>query len=409
MNFIQRMVLVVPSKLYAVALVQLITTIFLGYFVVRSDFTSLIMAYGVGFMAYILSFHQTESRDVLTFFIGLAILLRLILVFSFPNLSDDIYRFIWDAQLILNGYNPFDYLPTELIQSEAQIPGITNELYERLNSPDYYTIYPPIPQLLNVISVAIFPSSWWGSAIVMKLFLLAFEIGNILLIGKLLSHFQLPAKNVLLYALNPLIILEVVGNLHFEGGMIFFLLLGFYWLVKERKVWAALAMAGAVAAKLLPLLFMPFLIRRLGLWKSVRFFSIMGIALILLFVPLINGAFLQNFGNSLDLYFRRFEFNASIYYVFRWIGYQTDGYNLIKVIGPRLAIGVLIIIALASLLEKGKRLEELAADVFVGDKYLFVPRDNHSSMVCQFTFGNVCIYPISIPGALVGFDHADLY
>ncbi|MEO0876545.1 MAG: hypothetical protein AAFY48_18235 [Bacteroidota bacterium] len=95
-----------------------------------------------------------------------------------------------------------------------------------------------------------------------------------LLLIRLLRYWSLPEERVLWYALNPLIIVEVVGNLHFEGAMIFFLLLGLWallrWKGSDNKWWlaiSAVAMAMAVSSKLLPLLFFPFLIRRLGWWR----------------------------------------------------------------------------------------------------------------------------------------------
>ena len=61
---------------------------------------------------------------------------------------------------------------------------------------------------------------------------------------------------------------------------------------------------------------------------------------------MFSGSFLLNFGSSLDLYFRKFEFNGGIYYLFRWIGFQWGGYNLIAYFGPALAgisaIGILL-------------------------------------------------------------------
>ena len=183
----------------------------------------------------------------------------------------------------------------------------------------------------------------------MKLFLLACEIGTIWLLPKLLAAFNLPAYRSLIYALNPLIIVEIMGNLHYEGAMIFFFLLGLWWLQKDRIYLAAGAIALSIAAKLLPLLFLPFFVRRLGWLKSFRFFPVMGIILFLLFLPLLSGVFLENFGNSLDLYFRKFEFNASVYYVARWIGFQDVGYNLIAEIGPMLATWTLLGVSLVAL------------------------------------------------------------
>ena len=53
------------------------------------------------------------------------------------------------------------------------------------------------------------PNSIWGTALVMKLFLLLADIGSIFIIIRLLKHWKLPARRVLWYALNPLLL---VGN-----------------------------------------------------------------------------------------------------------------------------------------------------------------------------------------------------
>ena len=326
-------------------------TIGLGYHTGQSNFPAIWGMSSTFFMGYLLAFYFAKDQDVL-FFVGLGIFLRLLLVFTLPNWSDDIYRFIWDGRLIINGMNPFDHLPSYYIEQGVKVPGLTLALYQELNSPDYFTIYPPVAQVTFAISCLIFPNSVLGSAILMKGFLLAFEIGSLILLIKILRHFQLPSKNVLLYALNPLIIMEITGNLHFEGGMIFFLLLAYWFLLKNRWAPSAIAMALSIASKLLPLIFLPFLIRRLGWGRSIRYFLLVGAVLALLFIPLFSGVFIENFGNSLDLYFRKFEFNASAYYLFRWRGYQVYGYNTIATLGPRLAMATLTGILLLAFFER---------------------------------------------------------
>jgi hypothetical protein len=88
-------------------------------------------------------------------------------------------------------------------------------------------------------------------------------------------------------------------------------------------------------------MFLPLLIRRLGWKKSFQYFSIVGITILILFAPLLNEVFINNFGNSLDLYFQKFEFNASIYYLLRWLLFQITGYNQIATIGPLLGLTIL--------------------------------------------------------------------
>lgn len=372
----------------------------LGYQTERNDFYQLITLYSIFFLTYLGVFYFSTSQKDLTFFIILALFLRLLLVFAIPNFSDDLYRFIWDGRLIMQGINPFDHLPSYYIENNSAIPGLTRDLYQQLNSPNYFTIYPPVNQIIFATAAWLFPDSIWGSSLVMKSFLLLFEMGSIFLIVDLLKQFQLPAKNVLLYALNPLIILEITGNIHFEGAMIFFLLLAI-WLIAVRKKWvlSAMAFALSVASKLLPLMFLPLLVRRIGKnggdfiknrisfsnwfslnWKKIiPYFSIIGITLVLLFVPLINGVFISNFGESLNLYFQKFEFNGSLYYFFRWIGFQVKGYNIIGTLGPWLAIAAFTGILLITLLERETNWEKLF------ERMLFA--------VCCYLFCSATVHP----------------
>ncbi|MBX2871811.1 MAG: hypothetical protein KTR30_06925 [Saprospiraceae bacterium] len=368
--------LAIPKKLgpWSLALLMLAALLYLGLRVEQSDFYPLIGIYSFLFLAY-LWIYRTCKIPELGFWLGLAILVRLSLVFLFPLLSDDVYRFIWDGRLVTNGYNPFNYLPSTLITEGPVVPGLDQSLYEALNSPEYFTIYPPIAQATFAVATYLFPDSLYGAAVVMKLFLFAFEVGSLILILQLLLHWELPLKNSLLYALNPLIIIEVCGNLHYEGAMVFFLLLSI-WLVVKGRFWLSSAMlAFSVASKLLPLMFFPFWVKRLGherkgnrsmgllqqLWQAIisidfkrnlLYFLLCFIILLALFFPLLNGVFVQNFGDSIGLYFQKFEFNASVYYLLRWVGYQTKGYNLIATIGPRLALGTFTGIILLFLWER---------------------------------------------------------
>ncbi len=337
---------------YFIGLCFLVVIVQISYHTVRSDFFQLIGLYTVLFFLYWWAYRHGSTSQKLYFFIGIAIFARLLLVFAMPNLSDDVFRFVWDGRLWHAGINPFDALPSDYAQNGFP-NGLDHLLYQRLNSPNYFTIYPPVAQL--TFYIATFTNDIWWSSVLMKVVLFIADLGTIWLLFQLLPE----RKKVLLYALNPLIILEIMGNLHFEGVMIFFLLAAFYALKKHLYTLSAVAFSLSIASKLLPLMFLPFLIYKIGWLKSLRYFAIVGGVSMALFYPLLGQFFITNFGNSLNLYFQKFEFNASIYYVLRWLGFQISGYNLIHLLGPFLAIVVGIFILKKAFSIKNPTVEEL--------------------------------------------------
>ncbi|MCB0639246.1 MAG: hypothetical protein KDC54_21615 [Lewinella sp.] len=332
------------------SLLLLLSIAWLGYGVAQTTFDRILPAFALAFLAYVQLMRGPALP--LYFWLAVAILLRLILAPAWPVLSDDLYRFVWDGRLLIHGYNPFDHVPSWYLEHSQRIPGIDADLFAQLNSPEYYTIYPPVAQAVFALSCWLFPMSVGGSMIVMKLLLLAAELGSMLLLVRLLRLWELPGSQAGWYALNPLVIVEITGNLHFEGFMIFFLLLAVWWLVRARWSAAVVALALSIASKLIPLMLLPFLVRRIGWRRSWWFFPLLGSVFLLLWAPLLDVELVRHLANSLDLYFRQFEFNASGYYLLRWVGFQLAGYNLIDWIGPILALVVLVLIVGRAILDK---------------------------------------------------------
>jgi len=182
--------------------------------------------------------------------------------------------------------------------------------------------------------------------------IIASEIGTIHFGRKILKKLNLPDSNILFYALNPFVILELTGNLHFEAITIFFLVTAIYYLLQEKWLMSALFMTLSVSVKLIPLLFLPLMVKKLGQWKTVYYTVIVIAGSVILFLPFFSQELISNFMSSIDLYFRKFEFNASIYYLIRWIGFQTHGWNIIQKAGPLLGILVFSIILILSVVPK---------------------------------------------------------
>ncbi len=328
--------------------ISIVGYMLIGYVIQRPETTQLLTAYAVIFLAYVFLIYQKEHLSI-KHIIYLGVCFRLLFLFSTPLLSDDFYRFIWDGRLWFNGINPFAELPTFYMENLNMAPvGINAELFNLINSPTHYTVYPPIPQFINWVAAWLASDSIWLSTVILRIAQIAAEIGTLLLFPSLLRAFKIEVKNIAWYALNPLIIIELVGNLHHEALMIFFLMLFLSNLQQEKISRAAFAFAMAVAAKLIPLMFLPAVLLSLKLKTGVRFIVVFSISMAIIFAPLLDPSFFRGIENSLLLYYQKFEFNAGIYYAFRQIGYWVNGYNMIALIGKLLAVTTTISILIIS-------------------------------------------------------------
>ncbi len=336
-----------------------------GYFSEQSDFYSIISGYGLMwffylFVLYSFGFSKKETRIPLGYFIAAGIILRFILLPTFPPLSDDYFRFIWDGYCNIDGTNPYALLPEEF--NLEKHPEKYSLLYNELNSKSYYSVYPPLLQSVFSLGTWISPNNLLGSVIVMRSIMFLFEIGSIFFILKTLRLFSFPTWQVLIYTLNPLAIIEITGNLHFEGMMIFFLMASIFFISrfiiqgKQKKdfIFSAVFLGLSAGAKILPIIFLPVMIRKTGFVKSIIYGGITSLVLLLSFFMLWDFELFSNFRESIRLYYQSFEFNGGIYYVLRSIGYLFRGYNEIAFIGPGMAITAGLIIFLTSLKDHNK-------------------------------------------------------
>ena len=316
----------------------------LAYAVPRQQFGLLIGLLAGLFLGYAWVTREKDSViDIDRFLFLSAVLFRLLLLFAMPQLSDDVYRFVWDGRLLVHGYNPYLYLPNQLLNTPiAAVCGLDNSLFRQLNSPNYFTVYPPVNQALFGIGSYMAPSSLPDSFIAnimwMRVPVILCEIGSLWLMVKMLRRLRMKPNLALLYGLNPLVIIELTGNLHFEAVMIFFSLLAVWLLMQNRLVLSAGALALAIGTKLVPLLLLPLIVRYLGWRKGIWYALLTGILTAALFTPFASVELVRNVFSSINLYFQKFEFNASVYYVLRTIGYWIEGYNAIERIGFWLSV-----------------------------------------------------------------------
>ena len=349
-----------------------------AYDLERTDFIKLLTLYG-GLFFLSWKFFQMQRYN-LKILLAAAIIFRLLFLFAIPNLSQDFYRFIWDGRLILEGINPYLSTPAEYISSGKFPFSGARALLEGMGSlsAGNPTSYPPLNQFFFAVAAFLGGKSILGIIIWLRIFIIAADIGIFYFGRKILKNLNLPESNIFLYLLNPLIIIELTGNLHFEGVMLFFLLAAVYLLQCQKRHFSALFFAGSTAVKLIPLMFLPLLLQRLRWKKALKFYTVTGLLLLLFFLPFLNGAFAENFFASINLWFQKFEFNASIYYLIRWIGFKVEGYNIIGYAGPALAAVVFLSVLGLSILKRNSEIKGLLTSMmFAIVIYLFLATTVH--------------------------------
>ncbi len=321
-----------PFLKYLAAIIMVFGTYLIGYEVPRSDFTRLISVFFIICLGGYFFWKNNFVKEGLI----VAVLVRLVLLFSTPSLSDDCYRYIWDGYCSINGIHPFANVPSELVKQK--IVGLDDQLLHQFNSPNYFSVYPLVLQIIFAISAFLGKGNNFLIIILMKVFFVLFEFGAIYFILKLLKKLGKASRNVLLFALHPIVFIETVGNLHAEGIMVFFVIASVYFLYENKNVYSALLFSLSVATKMLPLLFLPMFFTFLkgkGRWMWV--FSTIVFS-ILLFSPLLIPQIFKNIGNSIGLYYHQFEFNASFYYVFKSIQHFFWGIRAPRLVGTLLII-----------------------------------------------------------------------
>lgn len=337
----------------------------------RTDSVALMFCFTLAFAAY--WYLMAKSKLGHSYFI-VGILPRIALLFSLPNLSDDYFRFLWDGELLNHSYGPYSYLPSELVEHlKALNPSnsmYVQSLYDGMNSPGYYSVYPPINQWLFWVS-AQFSNIYLG-VVFLKLCILLADIGVFFVLKKLLQRFSLSTQKVGLYWLNPLVIIELSGNVHFEGVLLFFFLLAALNFARLKDKEGAFYFAFSVLSKLFSLLFLPLLLLKFMPQRAIRVTVIVALVVLFCFMPLLDWVDVQHLFSSYDLYFQHFEFNGGLYRLARFIGYSFSGYNQIAFVGPLLAILSTTIILLISYLYRFRnRLSLFTGFLLINGVYLF--------------------------------------
>ncbi|MBC7493773.1 MAG: polyprenol phosphomannose-dependent alpha 1,6 mannosyltransferase MptB, partial [Flavobacterium sp.] len=337
---------------FLVALLSACLYIFLAYFLKREQFIPLLIVVAILFGTYAYFINQKTLSSKYLFQFGL--IFRSVFLLSTPFLSQDFYRFIWDGRLIMQHVSPFEFAPNSIINTTTISQA--RQLFDGMGnlSAGHYSNYPPVNQLFFASAALLSSKSILGSIIILRLEIIAADVA-IYFIGKnILQRLSLNQNAIFLYFLNPLVIIELSGNLHFEGVMLCFFLCGIYFLIQKKIAAAAMFIALSISTKLLPLMLLPIFFKYLRWQKSALFYIIIIMLNIIFFLPFFSMHLIDHYLNTISLWFVNFEFNASFYYIVKAIGFYFKGYNIIGSVAKITPILLILFIAFVSFYKNNK-------------------------------------------------------
>ena len=223
-----------------------------------------------------LSLRGRDSRSLLVLGLVFAALFRLSILFSPPNLSDDIYRYIWDGRVQFTGINPYRYIPADESLAELR----DEKIYPNINRRDYaHTMYPPVAEGAFLLLTRFSESVTW-----MKAAMVGFEAIAIWAIVQLLVSFGFARQRVLIYAWHPLAIWEFAGSGHLDALAIAFIALALLARRKQAETLTGVLLACATCVKFFPAVLFPALFQR-GKWKMPLAFFV---TVLIAYVPYLS-------------------------------------------------------------------------------------------------------------------------
>ena len=217
------------------------------------------------FLSMLLLTSLCRDRNSLVLALLLALLVRLFFVLYYPP-AVDVTRYIWEGLIQHHGFNPFVTPPA----SEATVH-LRNDLWQGVIFKEMTTIYWPFAQMLFRAATANGPSY-----LAMKLMVSFFDLLTIGLLLHMARKKNHPLRYVLLYALNPLVLIFTSGHGHIDTIVASLILTGLALSESRYRSLAYAALSCAILTKVYAIVLLPFFIRKLGLRP-----------LIFLFLPLL--------------------------------------------------------------------------------------------------------------------------
>jgi len=223
--------------------------------------------------------------------LGAALLFRLMLVTLPPQLSPDVWRYLWDARVTWHGYSPYLYAPANKV-----LAPLWNSVFANARYRQTPTQYPPGAQIFFLLGYLLNPTNPVG----LKTLFVLLDLVTCAALAVLLGRKGLDARRVVIYAWCPLPIVEFAIEGHSDVIAISFLVLAVLCALSSRqgvRFLAGICLGLATLARLYPLLLLVALLRRRD-WGLVATCATTIVLGYLPFILLSQGIFARCFSLS---------------------------------------------------------------------------------------------------------------
>lgn len=256
-----------------------------------------------------------EKRDRRLFYgvLAFALIVRAVMLFGPGDtfwFSDDIYRYVWDGKVASHGINPYLHTPRAAEVSHL----VDTVIHPRINHTWLPTIYPPMAQYVFIAAWRLSGDATWG----FKLISAFFELLTVL---ALLVWFRLTGihrSHILLWLFSPLVLIEFYMSSHIDILAMPFLVATLIAVHNKRASAAAMMLALATLVKFYGLLLAPFIFLEFRGRQRLWFIALFVAFTVVSYLPFATDGEWAFFG-SLFKYLNTWQFNASLFFVFKYV------------------------------------------------------------------------------------------
>jgi hypothetical protein len=252
-------------------------------------------------------------------------------LFAPPALSDDLYRYLWEGRLWLEGLNPYELSPDNL-----SLAPLRDETWSSVNNKPLVSVYPPLAQLLFMIA------AWSGGGVLaVKLLALVGLAATAGWVARVTGDLRV----ALAVGLNPLLSAESALNGHFDVLVGAAFLTVAWALSSHRFVQAGMAVCVAVGLKVVGVIALPLL------WRRPRVLVATGLASALLLVPLAVSRGLSDARSGAGQFATRWQGNESVFALVDWLS-RTLFTDPAAGLVARLVVAVMLLAVMAVLVRR---------------------------------------------------------